>query len=160
MNVKIQVVLIGTLGGLVGGGVTTVASHFFGLEASRQELLQTARRNAYVEWLEVRLLGVQADDLREENREEEADSVREEFDLKGRQVLGRIAVYGDQNVVRAVATWVRTFEEKIEPCTFQQWAEDIAVYQKMRGSLIPEEQAVSDTDLSVILFQCSEPTAR
>ena len=56
VKVPVLAALIGALGGLVGGGVTTVANHFFALEASRQELLQEARRNAYVEWLNVRTL--------------------------------------------------------------------------------------------------------
>ena len=159
MDLRLQAALIGALGGLIGGSVSAAASHFFGLEATRQELLQTARRNAYVDWLEVRQLGVRADELRKE-KSVEADRVKNEFDLKGRQVLGRIGVYGDENVVRAVATWVRSFEET-KPCTTKGWKDDIAVYQSMRSNLITEgEQAVSDTDLSVVIFGCAEPIER
>ena len=156
MDAKIQVALIGALGGLVGGGVTVAASHYFGLEATRQELLQSARRDAYVEWLQVRELGRKASRLRETNPEE-ADSLLNEYQLKGSQVFGRIAVYGDRIVVETVATWMRNFE--YPPCTDLAWEEEIAIYRSMRGSLLSEEQSVDDDDLSMILHGCSQPNA-
>jgi len=160
MNINIQAALIGLLAGLIGGTVTAAASHFFGLEASRQELLQTASVSAYIDWLDIRQLAVQADRLREENIAEAAQ-LDKEYDLKAKQVFGRIGVYGDQAVVRAVATWARSFKHT-KSCVgpMQRWKPDINIYQSMRSSLIPDEQAVSDTDLSIVIFGCSEPTRR
>lgn len=173
MEVKVPVLaaLIGALGGLVGGGVTTVADHFFGLEASRQELLQEARRNAYVEWLNVRTLFRHSGKLRVVGKHVEADKVFREFELKGREVMGKIAAYGGQDVVKSVARWYRA-DGRLRPCTSssleeeqalgkeQALAAEINVHQAMRGDLMPKEQPVSDADMSVLLLQCDMPTAR
>lgn len=156
MDVKIQAALIALIGGLVGGGVTAAVTHIFGLEASRQELLQTARRNAYVDWLQARQLGVRAERLREVDSAE-AERLDMLYALEGWQTLGRIGVYGDPEVVKAVAAWIRT-NEGSGPCTNPAWEQDISVYQSMRASLMQEERAISDTDLSDVIFGCSEPT--
>ncbi|MFQ5804242.1 MAG: hypothetical protein ACE5JQ_15235 [Candidatus Methylomirabilales bacterium] len=173
MEVKVQILaaLIGAIGGLVGGGVTTVADYYFGLEAGRQERLQEARRNTYVQWLDVRQLHKQSGILRAAGKNDEADEVRAEFALKGRQIMGKIAVYGGQNVVESVARWYRTdvrlgacisssLEEEEYLNEKQMFAAEIDVHQAMRGDLMPQEQLVSDADMSVLLFQCEMPTAR
>ena len=165
MNLNIQVALIGALGGLVGGIVTASTAHYLGLESSRQELLQIERRSAYVGWLKARQLGVRAAQLREDDaaqlREDdnaEAEQLYRQFKLEGPQNLARIGVYGDTKVVESVAEWLRVFETT-KPCPpAQGWKQDIAVYQSMRASLMKNEKTVSDAELSVVIFGCSEPT--
>lgn len=168
MNGKMLAALIGAIGGLVVGAVTTTASHYLGLEATRQEFLQEARREAYVDWLNARLFGLQAEQMlkaaqvkeldakEREAAEAEAESLKEKFRLEGRQALSRIAVYGDRRVVGALAAWLRAFEYR-KPCTFSRWTQDIKVYQSMRAAQFPKEDRVSDGDLSVMLFGCTEP---
>ena len=167
MEVKVTALaaLIGALGGLFGGGVTSVVDYFFGLEASRQELLQEARRKTYSDWSYVRTLSRHSEDLGADEERDEAEKARREFDLKGREVMGNIAVFGGQSVVKSVAMWYRT-DVTLKPCSASSLEEkkaleaEINVHHAMRGDLLGEEQAVSDAEMSLLLLQCDMPTAR
>ncbi len=169
MDVKVPILaaLIGAIGGLVGGGVTTAADYYFGLEASRQERLQEARRNAYVQWLEVRTLSGQVDELKAMEKHVEAKKLERmklerKFDSKGREVMGKIATYGGQNVVESVARWYRA-DGKLRPCTYSSLQNkkvlttEIKAHQAMRGDLMPDEELVSDADMAALLLQCDMP---
>lgn len=158
MDIKVPILaaLIGALGGLVGGSVTAVTRHFMGLEANRQDLLREERRNAYVDWLEVRTLSRQIDDLIADNKIEQSEKKRDEFDLKGRSVMGKIATYGGAEVVRSVAHWYRT-DSQITTCKdagSEDLKSEIAAHQAMRRDLMPNEAAVSDEDMTLLLLQC------
>lgn len=158
MNVKIQVALIGIFGGLVGGAFTSVAGYFLGLEATRQELLQEVRSEAYVDWLNVRLLKLQAEQVKKGD-DSEAVRLTEKFKLEGRQAIGRVGVYGDRRVVGVLSAWLLASNQK-KPCTFSTWTQEIELFQSMRATLFPKEDRISDDDLSVILFGCREPNQR
>jgi len=163
MQVDIKTALIGAIGGLVGGALIALMSHFLGLEASRQELLQTARRNAYVLWLEVRTLSRQADKLEHQGKSDEAAELKREFHRKGREVMGKIATYGGHKVVEAIAAWYRT-HTSLKPCACsssqakQTLMAEINAQQAMRGDLMPEEDPISDADMALLLLQCELPT--
>ena len=157
LKTPVLVAVIGALGGLVGGGVTSVADYFFGLQAKRQELLQEARRNAYVDWLSVRTLSREVDQLESERRKAEADALLKKYDREGRAAMGKIATYGGSGVVRSAAKWYRTDATTI-PCddsSPRKLKAEIDLHQAMRSDLLPQEERVSDADMALLLLQCS-----
>ena len=177
MHIDMQTTLIAAAGGLLGGIVVAFVNHFFSVEADRQELLQSARRDAYVAWLEARPLSRDADDLevrsekaREAGDEQYADALWKQaeqkrllFESSGRKALSTIATYGGKEVVRAVAEWYDV-DGTLKPCVEDYKGEQdpnykvlvvgVAVQQAMRNDLIPDE-AVSDNEMAVLQEQCS-----
>ncbi len=142
--------------------MNTAVDYYFGLEESRQERLQEARRNAYLQWLNVRTLSRQVDELRADGEHVEADKDEREYHRKGRTVMGAIATYGGQNVVESVARLYRT-DENLRFCTYsclqnkKALTAEINAHQAMRGDLLPDENPVSDADMAVLLLQCDLP---
>jgi len=159
VKVSILVALIGLVGALVGGVITAGLNYYFGLASSRHGLLQDARRATYSQWLEVRTLSRQVDELRTKGNHVDADKIEREYDKKGREVMGKIATYGGQKVVKSVAQMYRT-DPRLKPCTYssshdkEALAAEISAQQVMRRELVPEEDAVSDADMAVLLLQC------
>jgi hypothetical protein len=163
MHIDIKTALIGAIGGLVGGALIALMGHFLGLEATRQELLQTARRDAYVDWLEIRTLSREVDELKDRGKSGETYNVERNYDREGREAMGKIATYGGQKVVKAIAMWYRA-SGVLDPCPYsssqdkQALMAEINAQQAMRGDMIPEEDPVSDADIAVLLLQCELPT--
>jgi hypothetical protein len=162
MQIDIKTALIGAIGGLVGGVIIAVISYFFNLEASRQALLKEERRNAYVQWLEVRTLDRKLEELKNEDMHDEAVKVKEEYDIRGRVVMGKIATYGEKEVVESVAQWYRA-DSKLKSCTYSSEQDkkallaEINAHQKMRDDLMTRKDSVDDADMAVLLLQCDLP---
>ena len=145
MHLDIKIALVGVFGVLFGAGLTAVANYYFNLEAGRQELLRETRREAYVEWLNVRELAGQSD-----------------YDLKGRQSINQIAIYGSQDVVNLIATWYRT-DPRLKFCDDRdpnfnsgQHQAEVNAFQAMRRDLITDK-AVSNSNMSVLIKRCEWP---
>ena len=158
MDVKspLLIALIGAIGGIVGGGVTSTVDYHLGLEANRAELLQEARREAYVEWLTVRTLWREYEELEAEGKHAEAEKTKGEFDRKGRAVMGKIATFGGKEVVQSLAQWYRV--AGLEPCapsTKNDRAAELVSHRAMRADLMPDEPAVSNKDMAILLLQCA-----
>lgn len=161
-KITILVALIGVIGGIVGGGVTTTANYLFGLETKRLEHLQEARRNAYTKWLDVRTLDRRRIELAREGKVRESKRVKDQFDEQGRKVMGEIATYGAKKVVESVAMWYRA-DITLQHCKCKSLQDEKALMaeitsqKEMRSDLMPKEAPVSDADMAILLLQCDLP---
>lgn len=162
MHIDYKTALIGAIGGLAGGVLIAGISHFLGLEASRQELLKAARRDAYVQWLEVRTLFREVLQLKDKGKNVEAYKVEQNYHRKGREVMGKIATYGGKKIVESMAMWYRK-DDKLRPCTYSSLQDkealmaEIHIHQDMRYDLMPDEDLVIDANMAVLLLQCDLP---
>jgi len=160
-KIPILVALIGVIGGLIGGGMTTVANYVFKLEEKRHERLLKDRSDVYVKWLEVRTLSRQADELNARGDKVKAKVVDDEYERRGREVMGKIANYGGTRVVNSIADWYRA-DIKMPICDedkadHKALFAEIKVHQAMRGDLISDEDQVSDENMAILLLQCYLP---
>lgn len=162
MHIDIKTALIGAIGGLVGGVLIAVMSYYLGLLTSRQELLQTQRAEAYVQWCENRTLSRLADKLEDEGKAQEAKKAMQKFHREGRGIMCKIATYSGKKVVESVASWYRTHID-LNSCTYvdlkdkKRLIAEIQVHQAIRKELLPKEDEISDADMAVLLLQCDLP---
>lgn len=136
--------VIGAMLGAFGQYVVT-------MEGKRLDVLQEARRDAYVEFLNV--------------------TVAEQLDLERNPGLfadgtasarRKVAVYGDKAVIEALARyWREDFKQHIPyPCCGEvsRIRDDVAVYQRMRMDVMPW-QNVTDADMMLLLHMCKIPAS-
>lgn len=152
----ILIALIGVVGGIVGGAISSTADYYLGMEAQQAESLQEARRQAYVEWLTVRTLWREIDDLGAKGKSTEAERLKTEFDRKGRAVMGQIATFGGPRVVASLAEWYRV--RGLQPCAAEEkkdLAAELSSHREMRSELLPDEPPVPNSEMAILLFQCN-----
>jgi ATP-dependent Clp protease ATP-binding subunit ClpA len=182
-NGKLQPLVISAIG-VASVIVGALLGHFLSLKEKRVSLLDDARRQAYVTFLEIRekpaeLTSVEADkgniEVEAVRAESEGDkkkakglrvrvgelekkraALQEKWVVKSRVAANDIAIYGDSRVVRSLANFYRQAHPSTQPCT-KEWVLDVQIYQDMRRSLMPEEESVSDKDLAELILGCIAP---
>ncbi len=157
MTGKLQGTLVTAGIGAIGGLVAVLLGHVMGLSAERQELLEQARRDAYVEWAEVRELHTLVDHLRAVGKSAPADSVMTLFNVGAQKVGNRIAIYGEKQVVEALSAYFSQIYSATPACP-ESWQKDVAIYRGMRHSLLGTREAVNDSILAFLVLRCVAPS--
>ena len=161
-RIQLLTATIGVVGVIIGAGATGLVNSFVGREATRHERLLESRVTAYIDWLEIRTQWAHIVQLEEVSNQDEANKARREYERNGRATMGKIATYGDSQVVHSIVAWYRSFDQ-MQDCTSQtsglsnpalkQLKAEVAVAKSMRVSLIGEDD-VNEEEIAVLLLQC------
>jgi hypothetical protein len=180
MKNKLQVLIVPSIG-VISAIIGALLGYFLSLQEKRVSLLEEARRQAYVDYLEQREWGIQLAYLNnvrenievelakaEKNRDQKKvedlrarssmlqtkiDSLDEQWKTKGKSTLNKIAIYGDSKVIEALLKFFRKAWPSETQCG-KNWMLDVSVYQNMRRSLMPKEELVTDIDLAELVLNC------
>ena len=139
--------------GIIGVLLGSIVGHYFSLSQEKQSLLEEARRQGYIEFLESQQLYAEFKEANRLGNDEKADRFREQWHLKQQGAINKIATYGDTNVVKALADFYRKYHP-VDKCK-ENWQDDIEIYQNMRQSLLGEDDPASDHDLAELILKCS-----
>ncbi len=181
MNGKLQVLIVPSIG-VVSVIIGALLGNFLSIKEKRVSLLEEARRQAYVEFLEERELGPQLDYLKADKTNAEAelakaakkraqakvkelrarcstlqkkiDILDEQWHTKCKATLNKIAIYGDSRVIQALVKFYRKTWPSEKQCG-EDWVLDVSVYQNMRRSLMPKAEPVTDIDLAELVLECT-----
>jgi len=168
--------------GVVTVVIGALLNHFSSVSEKRTSLLDDARRQAYVKVLDQieEPVGVtttraekdkaakEAVEAEKSGETQEAQELRkrvDELDAKytaayaqwvrdWKVAVNQVAIYGDSGVVGALAEFDRREHRHPDSCG-TEWKRDVQLYQKMRRSLMPDEEAVSDRDLADLVMMCT-----
>ena len=162
---KVAIALIGAL----GGAAAAIVGYFLVPGEVRIELLEEARREAYVDFFEALELSKQADrylhradsvgadDDEAKDLRKKAMDVHDQFENMGSLAVTRIAVYGEAVVVRNMVKWYRA-DPSLETCKkkgIDDINEKVQIYQSMRQSLMPDEEPLDKGELAILISKCT-----
>jgi hypothetical protein len=152
---------------LIGAVIGVVGTYFYTVGVEEHKLYLEDRKAGYTElfdgtvalrrYWDTRAL---ADDERKKGNESKAKELESEAQKQNVKHFShydrasfKIGVFGDADVVRALAKyWGAHFSEP--PCgNQQQMLDEVAIYQAMRRSMGVRGQ-VEDKDLILVLFKC------
>ncbi len=133
---------VGVVGALLGTGLQ------YGLTVHRERTnaFEQKQNDAYLAFLDA------FDKSRMAKRERDpakAAQFEREFELEGATAVRKIAVFGNKQVVEAVAEWYRQQGTKFPPCSEEQRTE-LAIWRAMRGGL----EKVNSADLAAVAGSC------
>jgi ATP-dependent Clp protease ATP-binding subunit ClpA len=179
-NGKLQPLVVAAIG-VAGVIVGALLGHFLSLKEKRVSLLDDARRQAYVAFFDSREEPAELSSAEDDKKNTEDEAVKAEKDgdknkakelrvrvgelekkrallqaqwyVKNKVAINNVAIYGDSRVVRSLAEFFRQRHPR-GPC-YEQWVQDVQIYQDMRRSLMPEEESVSDKDLAELVLECT-----
>ncbi len=137
--------------GIVGAWLGSAVQHFLSLEREQRNAFENRQNAAYVAFLsafEKYRVG------RQERDSARAEELLREYELEAGTAGRRIAVFGDRQVVQAMANWYRAYEPGEVPECDQRSNTELALWVGMRGALLGGDQAVSTDDLAAITTAC------
>jgi len=156
-------------------GVLTVIigallGYWLSVKEKRAALLDDAQREAYLQVLDQIEEPVELELLEADKKTTESEAVESEKggdakkskQLRARWVrswkvaVNKLAIYGDSAVVKALAEYDRRENRHPDLCS-KNWKLDVELYQKMRRSLMPKNQGVSDEDMADLVMLCTPP---
>lgn len=110
---------------LLGAILGAVGQYFLTVDQQRLELLRAARRDAYINFLDAEVLwGLRVDPG--------------EYEKSTAAARKRIAIYGDHEVIEALANYSRMHLKNDVCCgPLQKLKDDAAIYQSMRRDIMP-----------------------
>jgi len=127
--------------------LTAAITYFFTAKVEREKVLTDQRKEAYVGFVSafdkdrVSRKGLGCD-----LEKDKLCPLQLEFQVQGGAAMRRIAIYGDLEVVRAIAKYSRALGRLTEPCP-QTWNLDLGMFIEMRKSVLGEH-LVSESDLA------------
>jgi hypothetical protein len=149
--VSVGIAAVGIMGTLLG----TAAQHFYSIDRERRQALQKRQSDAYVDFLNVLDKPRVAAQLRADGKIMEAEKLEIAFEVEGGAAFRRIAIYGDKQVVEAMAEWSRQ-STTLDPCP-PHWKADLGVWQRMRETSLGGGQIVNARDLGELALFCRPP---
>jgi len=87
-----------------------------------------------------------------------ADELETKFEVEGGAALRRIAIYGDERVVSAIAEWSRQTTNL--PVCGPHWKADLAVSRAMRDAALGRGRGLSGADLGELSLFCRPEAGR
>jgi hypothetical protein len=163
--------------------VGALLGHSLKLREDRVSLLEDARRQAYVDFLNTRQGEMEFNQARDDERNALAKAVEAEkngdkkiaegwrfqldeirktivdaqhWDLENTSALNRIAIFGDSRAVRSLASYYRKMfgpQLSNSPC-HERWKLEVQMYEDMRLGL-PEAEPASPKDLALLVLKCT-----
>jgi len=131
----------------------TTVQHFLTMDRERREAFREQQIEAYGDFLNALDKSRVARDQKEKGNENKARELEIAFELEGGAAFRRVAIYGDRQVVTAMAEWSRQ-SSSLPPCP-AHWEADLKVWQFMREASLGTGQSVSDRDLGELALFCS-----
>jgi len=138
---------MGILGALLGSTV----QHFYSLTQERSKAFEARQAEAYGAFLSAFDKSRMSQVARDEGRKEEAEQLKEEYELEVGAAVRRITVFGDKQVVEAIANWYR--RDTLGPCT-EVMNPEFAAWKAMREASLGRRQEVASTDLAAVAGRC------
>ena len=152
-SVSLSLAVVGILGALLGSSV----QHLLSLHRQRTQVFEERRRDAYIAFLNALDKSRVARQERTAGHEEKAQQLETEFELEGGAALRRIAIYGDREVVEAIARYARQIRDPDDSCS-TTWQADLAIYERMRNISMGESQRVNPRDFAEVALFCTPPS--
>ncbi len=151
------------LGVAVGAGLTLWAD----LHLQEKRYFEESRRKSYVEYTnahaklqEAERLKRQAEKLQDESEEmkklgQKAEKLRSEWALETKAALKGVAIYGDESVIKALASYYGKHVVQQRKCSgsTEEWKDNVAVFSRMRKELLGDDN-VTNAELAMIIFGC------
>jgi hypothetical protein len=142
---------VGIVGALLGGAM----QHYLTLDRTIEE----RQREAFTGFLNALDKSRVARQLEDAGNKEQASNLNVQFELEGGAALRRMAVYGDKDVVAAVAEWSRSGQTRLAECP-AHWKSDLNVWESMRRHSLGRWQSVSPRDLGELALFCRPPNGQ
>src|SRR5262245_20461072 len=149
--VSLGLSLVGIVGALGGSAL----QHYLTLDRERGKVIEERQREAFVGFLNALDKSRVARMLEAKGEKKKALELETEFEVQGGAAFRRIAIYGDKDVVKAIAEWSRQ-STRLGPCA-GHWKSDLEVWLLMRKGSLGAGQDVSPRDLGELALFCRPP---
>jgi len=135
--------------GIVGALIGSTVQYYFSLQQERSKAFEEHQTDAYVSLLDAldkERMSRQTDD------KAAAAKLNQQYELEAGAAVHRIAVFGDKQVVEALAEWYRR-SSSLVPCE-KSIEPEVTTLKLMRDTSVGRGQEVSAEDLGAILGRC------
>jgi hypothetical protein len=143
---KLIVAAIGILGALAG----YLVQNFLSRERERSSAFEERQNHAYdalVDAFDKYRLSQEAEQAGDLER---AGKLKTEYESELRLAARRVAVYGDKDVVRAMAEWHRAYWPEAPPPCDKLLGSELDMWVNMRAALLVGDQQADPRDLATI----------
>lgn len=145
-GLRLGLAAVGIVGALLGYGV----QHFLSFERERSKAFEDRQSAAYVAFLSAFDKDRMASEEAKAGNEKTAAKLKIEYRVEAEAAGRRIAIYGDKEVVKAMADWYRAYRSGNPPPCGKQFSAELRMWERMRDALLVRDQKVSRADLAAI----------
>lgn len=146
LGLQLVVAGVGIAGAMLGYGL----QHLLSYERERSKVFEDRQSAAYVIFLDVFNKYFLALEQEKAGNEEVAAKLKMEYLVDGQAAGRQIAIYGEKEVVKAVADWYRIHRSETLPLCDEKFESELQMWEKMRDALLPQDQKVTRSDLAII----------
>jgi hypothetical protein len=162
---SLYLAVVGPIMALIGTIIGALMAHTFTTDQERAKALTERKGEAYVALLTAEVAGRLS---REESNgtalgrkqvdQTVGEALEQKFQIEGDSAIRRIAIFGDREVVHAIAEWKRAGDHK--GLCQSDWEKDLDMWVEMRKNVLGSDanQRVTDSDLWQLALPCN-PTA-
>lgn len=147
-RISLGLAAMGILGALLGSAF----SHLLTVDRERSATLKKHEADAYVAFLSAFDKYRMSEQVRADGRSVEADDLLRQYRLEAGAAVRRIALFGDKQVIEALALWYQ--RDALRPCE-EHMQPELVAWQKMRGAALGRGDEVSAGDLAAVAGRCS-----
>ena len=147
--------------GYISGSVIAQNKFLSDTQLQNQSYILELRQSAYNNFFSSQAKLQESERLANNGSTDEADKLRQEFNLEIRTARFQLAIFGTKPVIDALVKHFRTSYDYDRPCSDDQqtWENNAQIYQNMRLEVFGSdaEQRVDDSTLITLLYGCTPP---
>jgi hypothetical protein len=146
--------LVLALVGIIGAWLGSAVQNFLTLKRERSNALEERQSAAFVDFLSAFEKSRMARQWQEAGDGDKAIALENEYQLEAGAAQRRIAVFGDQKVVEAMAGWFRSYTQRPLPRCDEKLSAEFTLWRRMREAVLSSDDSVSLNDLAEITTHC------